>query len=58
MDLNNDCLESGGEDLLVLPLEPAALRDVLEQLRRTPVGLDAVLGRTVQYACAYHHAGQ
>ena len=42
---------------MVLPLEEKSLRDVLEQLRRTPTGLDSVLGRTVQYGVAYHHAG-
>ncbi|XP_006825052.1 uncharacterized protein LOC100373645 [Saccoglossus kowalevskii] len=31
--------------------------DVLEQLKRTPVGIDSVLKRTVPYAVAYHHAG-
>lgn len=45
-------------ELLVLPLEEKALRDILEQLRRTPTGLDNVLARTVQYGVAYHHAGK
>ncbi|XP_053395972.1 DNA polymerase theta-like [Mercenaria mercenaria] len=44
-------------DLLVLPLDQSALRDIIEQLRRTAVGLDSVLGRTVQFGVAYHHAG-
>ncbi|XP_052808033.1 DNA polymerase theta-like [Mya arenaria] len=44
-------------DVLVLPLNPQSLRDTLEQLRRTPVGLDQVLGKSVQYGVAYHHAG-
>lgn len=44
-------------DLLVLPLDQSALRDTVEQLRHTPVGLDSVLGRTVPFGVAYHHAG-
>ena len=35
----------------------AALQDVVEQLRRTPVGLDQMLGRMVPWGAAYHHAG-
>ena len=31
--------------------------DVVEQLKRTPVGLDSTLGRTVPFGVAYHHAG-
>ncbi|XP_052244253.1 DNA polymerase theta-like [Dreissena polymorpha] len=49
--------EGGASDVLVLPLDPRTLLDTLEQLRRTPVGLDSVLARTVQYGVAYHHAG-
>lgn len=40
-----------------MPLSRQALSDVVEQLRRTPVGLDTTLGRTVYYGVAYHHAG-
>ncbi|XP_014662038.1 PREDICTED: DNA polymerase theta-like [Priapulus caudatus] len=40
-----------------LQLDGRALRDVLEQLRRTPVGVDAILSRTLQYGVAFHHAG-
>ena len=49
---------SKNSDVLVLPLEQSTLRDVVEQLRRTPVGLDSVLGRTVPFGVAYHHAGR
>lgn len=41
----------------VLFLDTAALSGVLEQLRRTPVGLDAVLKKTVPHGVAFHHAG-
>ena len=40
-----------------LPLSQQSLREVVEQLRRTPVGLDSTLGKTVPYGVAYHHAG-
>ncbi|XP_071114847.1 DNA polymerase theta-like [Haliotis cracherodii] len=43
--------------LLRLPLDQTALRDVMLQLQRSPVGLDSVLGRTVPLGVAYHHAG-
>lgn len=41
-----------------LPLSRASLQEVVEQLRRTPVGLDSTLGKTVPYGVAYHHAGK
>ena len=34
------------------------LSEVLEQLKRSPAGLDPQLGRAVQFGVAYHHAGQ
>ncbi|XP_062620257.1 DNA polymerase theta-like, partial [Saccostrea cucullata] len=40
-----------------LPLNRLSLMEVVEQLRRTPVGLDSTLGKTVPYGVAYHHAG-
>ncbi|XP_062599884.1 DNA polymerase theta-like, partial [Saccostrea cucullata] len=40
-----------------LPLNRPSLMEVVEQLRRTPVGLDSTLGKTVPYGVAYHHAG-
>ncbi|KAL5009648.1 hypothetical protein ScPMuIL_011953 [Solemya velum] len=46
-----------GSTKLKIPLDKQALSDTVEQLRRTPVGLDSVLGRTVYYSVAYHHAG-
>ena len=49
--------DNAGPNILVLPLNQSTLRDVVEQLRRTPIGLDSVLGRTVPFGVAYHHAG-
>ena len=48
-----------GTDLALprLPLSQQSLQEVVEQLRRTPVGLDSTLGKTVPYGVAYHHAG-
>ncbi|XP_056015539.1 DNA polymerase theta-like [Ostrea edulis] len=40
-----------------LPLNRSSLLEVVEQLMRTPVGLDSTLGKTVPYGVAYHHAG-
>ncbi|KAK3098715.1 hypothetical protein FSP39_022356 [Pinctada imbricata] len=40
-----------------LPLNRQALLDAVEQLRRTPVGLDSMLGKTIPYGVAFHHAG-
>ncbi|XP_044589715.1 DNA polymerase theta-like [Cotesia glomerata] len=34
-----------------------AIMEILEQLKRTPVGLDKVLKHTVSYGVAFHHAG-
>ncbi|XP_048577953.1 DNA polymerase theta isoform X3 [Nematostella vectensis] len=34
-----------------------SLREVFEQLKRTHVGLDSVLMRTIPHAVAFHHAG-
>ncbi|KAJ8314723.1 hypothetical protein KUTeg_006873 [Tegillarca granosa] len=45
-------------DTVVLPIDRNALTDVVEQLRRTPVGIDVMLGKTVPYGVAYHHAGK
>ncbi|XP_076358965.1 DNA polymerase theta-like [Tachypleus tridentatus] len=33
------------------------LSDILEQLKRSPSGLDNVLGKTIPFGVAYHHAG-
>ena len=45
-------------DLLPVKLDQKNLWDVVEQLRRSPVGLDSVLGKCVPWGCAYHHAGK
>lgn len=34
-----------------------SLGDVLEQLRRCPVGLETDLSKTVSFGVAFHHAG-
>ena len=39
-------------------LDQQKLCDVMEQLRRCPVGLDTILRSTVHYGVAFHHAGQ
>ncbi|CAH1246909.1 POLQ [Branchiostoma lanceolatum] len=44
-------------ELPYVQLQRQVLQDVLEQLRRTPVGLDHMLGRVVPYGVAFHHAG-
>lgn len=33
------------------------LGDVLEQLRRCPVGLETDLSKTISFGVAFHHAG-
>lgn len=40
-----------------LPIDQGALRNVLEQLGRSAVGVDPMLGKVIQYGVAYHHAG-
>ncbi|CAJ0952638.1 unnamed protein product, partial [Ranitomeya imitator] len=37
-------------------LDKDGIQDVVGQLRRCPAGLDAVLGRTVPWGVAFHHA--
>ncbi len=38
-------------------LNRQGLMDTVEQLKRTPAGLDSVLKKTLPYGVAYHHAG-
>ncbi|CAG0883209.1 unnamed protein product [Darwinula stevensoni] len=33
------------------------LREILEALKKTPAGLDSILGKTVPFGIAFHHAG-
>jgi len=40
-----------------LTLNHESLCDVLEQLRRTPAGLDALLSKMIPCGVAFHHAG-
>ncbi|CAH1799446.1 unnamed protein product, partial [Owenia fusiformis] len=42
---------------LEVKLNMTGLRDVYEQLKSIPVGLDVMLGRLVPNGVAYHHAG-
>jgi len=41
-----------------LALNFESLRDVVEQLKRTPAGLDALLAKMVPCGVAFHHAGE
>lgn len=38
-------------------LNGKSLGDVLEQLRRCPVGLETDLSKTISFGVAFHHAG-
>lgn len=38
-------------------LNSSNLGDVLEQLRRCPVGLETELSKTISFGVAFHHAG-
>uniref|UniRef100_A0A182FG04 DNA polymerase theta n=1 Tax=Anopheles albimanus TaxID=7167 RepID=A0A182FG04_ANOAL len=44
-------------DRLNEQLDGSKQEEVLLQLRNCPAGLDAVLGKTVRYGVAFHHAG-
>ncbi|XP_067849109.1 DNA polymerase theta [Heptranchias perlo] len=43
--------------LLPFILHRDELQEIVDQLKRSPAGLDAVLGRTVPQGVAFHHAG-
>ena len=45
-------------ELAPLVLNHGLLRDVLEQLKRTPAGLDGLLAKMVSCGVAFHHAGK
>ncbi|XP_075710826.1 DNA polymerase theta [Rhinoderma darwinii] len=49
----------GGLEPSVSPvvLDKDGIQDVVGQLKRCPAGLDSVLGRTVPWGVAFHHAG-
>ncbi|KAH8375953.1 hypothetical protein KR200_010753 [Drosophila serrata] len=38
-------------------LNPEAIEEVKKQLRDIPTGIDAIMSKSVTYACAFHHAG-
>ncbi|BFZ09845.1 hypothetical protein BsWGS_12884 [Bradybaena similaris] len=42
---------------LKINLDKSSLTDTVEQLKRSPVGLDSMLGKCVLNGVAYHHAG-
>ncbi|XP_042189978.1 DNA polymerase theta [Callorhinchus milii] len=43
--------------LLPFMQEGGGVTEILDQLKRSPAGLDAVLGRTIPLGVAFHHAG-
>ncbi|CAF2131488.1 unnamed protein product [Rotaria magnacalcarata] len=45
------------DDKQINPFDNAKLEDVIEQLRRTPAGLDADLACSIPMGVAFHHAG-
>ena len=56
---NNNDVQSGGfvKASALVTFDYAALREVIEQLKRTQVGLDSMLSRMVPQGVAFHHAG-
>ena len=50
-------VQKAGEEKSSLVLDSVALNNVLEQLRRTQVGLDGILGKTIPSGVGFHHAG-
>ena len=44
-------------ELSPVMLEQKGLREVIDQLKHSPSGLDSVLQRTVPWGVAFHHAG-
>ncbi|XP_030370750.1 DNA polymerase theta [Scaptodrosophila lebanonensis] len=52
-------IKSGSEvgQKLRAQLNTESIQDVKQQLKDIPTGLDAVMGKAVTYACAFHHAG-
>lgn len=51
------CKLSSSNSTLRVQLNPVAIHELLEQLKRCPVGLDSILQQTVSYGVAFHHAG-
>lgn len=41
-----------------LPVDQEALQNIVEQLGRSAVGVDPMLGRVIVCGVAYHHAGK
>lgn len=44
-------------ELRPVMLEQKGLLEVMDQLKRSPSGLDSVLQKTVPWGVAFHHAG-
>lgn len=38
-------------------LDSHRIAECLEQLRKSPVGLDNLLGKVISFGVSYHHAG-
>jgi len=45
------------EPLNEIQLDNEMLLDTVEQLKRSPAGLDSMLGKMIPCGVAYHHAG-
>lgn len=56
---NDKNVQGGGfvKASALVTFDYAALREVIEQLKRTQVGLDSMLSRMVPHGVAFHHAG-
>lgn len=53
----NFCILTSGSEVHRVTFNHDALKDIFEQLQSCQVGLDNVLGKTLRYGVAYHHAG-
>jgi len=44
-------------EILKKEIDPALIHETLEQLKRSPSGLDNVLKNAISFGTAFHHAG-